>query len=45
MQPHLVVALGTTAALALTGKPVSVMKARGEAQFGDFHGYITVHPS
>jgi DNA polymerase len=21
------------------------MQMRGEAQFGDFHGYITVHPS
>jgi len=45
VQPHLVVALGATAALALTGKVVSVTQARGEAQFGDFPGYVTVHPS
>ena len=45
VQPRLVVALGATAALALTGKPVPVTKVRGEARFGDFDGYITVHPS
>ena len=45
VHPHIVVALVSTAALALVGKPVSVTKSRGEAQFGDFHGYITVHPS
>ena len=45
VEPHLVVALGSTAALALTGKAVSVTQARGKAQFGEFHGYITVHPS
>jgi uracil-DNA glycosylase len=45
VRPHLVVALGATAALALTGKAVSVARARGEAQFGDFAGYVTVHPS
>jgi DNA polymerase len=45
VQPKIVVALGATAALALTGKPISVMRMRGVAQFGDFHGYVTVHPS
>jgi DNA polymerase len=45
VQPRLVVALGGTAALALTGKAVSVTRARGQAQFGDFRGYVTVHPS
>jgi DNA polymerase len=45
VRPHLVVALGATAALALEGKPVSIMRARGEARFGEFRGYITVHPS
>jgi DNA polymerase len=45
VRPHLVVALGSTAALALAGKPVSVMHARGAMQFGDFPGYVTVHPS
>jgi DNA polymerase len=42
---NLVVALGATAALALTGAPVTIGRARGPAQFGPFHGYITVHPS
>jgi probable DNA metabolism protein len=45
VQPHLVVALGATAAMALTGKSVSITQSRGEAQFDDFAGYITVHPS
>lgn len=45
VRPHIVVALGATAALALAGKAVSVTQARGETTFGDFHGYITVHPS
>jgi uracil-DNA glycosylase family protein len=45
VHPHVVVALGATAALALAGKPVSVIKARGEARFGEFAGYLTVHPS
>jgi DNA polymerase len=45
VQPRLVVALGATAALALTGKAVSIAQARGEARFDAFAGYITVHPS
>ncbi len=45
VNPGLVVALGATAALALAGKPVAVMKARGETRFGARRGYITVHPS
>lgn len=45
VNPGLVVALGATAALALAGKPVPVMKARGETRFGERRGYITVHPS
>jgi DNA polymerase len=45
VQPRLVVALGGTAALALTGKPVSVIKARGPYQLGEFPGFVTVHPS
>jgi DNA polymerase len=45
VHPHLVVALGATAALALTGAPVTIGRARGPAQFGPFRGYITVHPS
>jgi len=45
VQPDLIVALGATAALALTGTPVSVSRSRGEATFGDRPGYVTVHPS
>jgi DNA polymerase len=45
VQPGLVVALGSTAAQALLGKPVSVGRVRGEARFGEFRGYVTVHPS
>ncbi|WP_232629721.1 UdgX family uracil-DNA binding protein [Methylobacterium sp. Leaf118] len=44
--PRLVVALGATAVLALTGKPVPITRARGPADFGRaFAGFITVHPS
>ena len=44
--PQLVVALGGTAVLALTGKNIPIVRARGPAQFLDrFAGYITVHPS
>ena len=45
VNPRVVVALGSTAALALMGKPVSVTKARGEVRFDDFPGFVTVHPS
>jgi len=45
VQPRFVVALGGTALLGLTGKPLSVMKMRGPMQFDGFPGYATVHPS
>ena len=46
VHPHLVVALGGTAVLALTGKNIPIVRARGPARFLDrFSGYITVHPS
>lgn len=45
VQPGLVVALGATATLALAGKAVPIAQARGETQFGEFRGYVTVHPS
>ncbi|HEY4043903.1 MAG TPA: UdgX family uracil-DNA binding protein [Rhodopila sp.] len=45
VRPGLVVALGATAALALTGKVVTIRRNRGEAEFDGFPGYITVHPS
>lgn len=45
VRPKLVVALGSTAALALAGKPVSVTRSRGRFNFGDLRGFITTHPS
>ena len=46
VHPHLVVALGATAVLALMGKSVPITRARGPAQFaGGLNGYVTVHPS
>lgn len=45
VHPHLVVALGATAAYALTGAPVVIGRSRGPAEFGAFGGFITVHPS
>jgi DNA polymerase len=44
-RPRFVVALGGTALLGLTGKPLSVMKVRGPIRFDGFPGYATVHPS
>ncbi|GEP07896.1 UdgX family uracil-DNA binding protein [Methylobacterium oxalidis] len=47
--PKLVVALGATAVLALTGKAVPIARARGPFRFerldNRFQGFITVHPS
>ena len=45
VRPKLVVALGVTAALALSGKPVTISRARGTCAFGSQAGLITVHPS
>ena len=45
VQPKLVVALGATAVLALAGRAMPVTRARGPAEFGEFRGFITVHPS
>lgn len=45
VRPKLVVALGATAALSLTGKAMAVTRSRGPARFGDHNGYLTVHPS
>jgi uracil-DNA glycosylase len=45
VRPQLVVALGATAALALSGAPVTIARSRGPAQFGPLPGFITVHPS
>ena len=43
--PSLVVALGATAILALTGKAGSITRLRGPTQLGPWPGYVTVHPS
>lgn len=45
LAPKLVVALGATAAQALTGRAVAVLRARGPADFQGRRGFITVHPS
>jgi uracil-DNA glycosylase family protein len=45
VRPRLVVALGATAVLALAGKALPITRARGQARFGNWNGYITVHPS
>ena len=45
VRPRLVVALGGSAALALSGEAVSVTKSRGAARFAESNGYITIHPS
>ncbi len=45
VRPKLVVALGATAALALEGRPVAIMRNRGPHAFGDRAGLVTVHPS
>ncbi|MBP2300820.1 UdgX family uracil-DNA binding protein [Azospirillum picis] len=50
VRPRLVVALGATAALALAGRSVAVLRERGPMGFGDLQGgirqgFVTVHPS
>jgi len=45
VKPRLVVALGTTAALALSGKPLSISKNRGAIDLDGRPGFITIHPS
>ena len=45
VKPSLIVALGSTAALALAGRSMAVTRFRGPAQFDGRAGFITVHPS
>jgi len=45
VKPKLVVALGGTALLALSGKSTPITRSRGRARFGPYEGYVTVHPS
>jgi probable DNA metabolism protein len=45
VKPKLVVALGSTAVLALAGKALPITRVRGPADFDGRPGFITVHPS
>ena len=45
VRPRVIVALGATAVLALTGKSLRIIKHRGEAGFQNRRGVITYHPS
>ena len=45
VRPKLIVAMGGTALLGLTGKPHSVLKVRGPIELDGRAGYATVHPS
>jgi len=45
VQPRLVVALGATALLALTGKALPLLRNRGPMSLGDRPGFVTIHPS
>jgi probable DNA metabolism protein len=45
VRPRIVVALGATAALALTGAPVAVTRQRGALRLGEWDGVLTTHPS
>jgi uracil-DNA glycosylase family protein len=45
VHPRLVVALGATAALALSGKPLSIAANRGPITLNGRHAFITIHPS
>jgi DNA polymerase len=45
VRPRIVVALGATAVLAITGDPRPIGLFRGPAELDGHNGYITVHPS
>lgn len=45
IRPRVVVALGATAALALTGQAVSVGRERGQRLLGPWPGVLTNHPA
>lgn len=45
VRPKVIVALGSTAGLALAERPVAVTRERGPMTFGNRHGFLTVHPS
>jgi uracil-DNA glycosylase family protein len=47
IRPRLIVALGATAAHALTGRAITLHSVRGKVMplLGDHHGLVTMHPS
>jgi DNA polymerase len=45
VQPKLVVALGATALLALTGQPLPLLRNRGPISFDGQAGFVTTHPA
>jgi len=45
VKPRVVVALGATAILALTGKPLSIKAHRGPMELAGRPGFLTIHPS
>jgi DNA polymerase len=45
VHPKVVVALGSTAVLALAGKTLPIIRYRGATEFNGWRGFITVHPS
>jgi DNA polymerase len=45
VHPKVVVALGATAVLALTGKALPIIRSRGKTTFDGRAAFITVHPS
>ena len=45
VRPHVVVALGATAVLGLTGEAKPLYELRGPHELAGFPGYVTVHPS
>lgn len=45
VKPRIVVAMGATAILGVSGKSLPVMKNRGPADLGGRAGFVTVHPS
>ncbi len=45
VHPRVVVALGATAVLAITGDPRPIGQFRGPAELDGHEGYITIHPA
>lgn len=45
LRPRLVVALGATAALALAGRSMPVMRSRGPMRLAEWPGFVTLHPA